>query len=96
MLDVRVARDSVYAPADADHRRNVIGAVILDIEQVRVRSQDCRSFGVALEPAPRGENRGGNPALDQKAHQVRVERSAARVKRERNHVLAWNSDRSRR
>ena len=63
--------------------------MILDIEQVRVRGQGCRSLGIALEPAPRGEDRGGNPVLNQKAHQVRVERAAACVKGERDNVLAW-------
>lgn len=66
------------------HRRHMVFAVIFDLEQIRMRHEDCKRLAVMFQPAGGDEDRRGNALAHQRIEDAVVGLAHAGIQRHRH------------
>ena len=72
MDNIGLSGDSIDLSSGTDYRRNMILAMIFDVEQIKMGLDDRNANGIMVEPFLGGKNGGRNAVADEKFDEVVV------------------------
>ena len=81
MRNIRVTENPIDPPVHTDDRRHVPRAVVLDLEQVRMRFDQRQTGRVMVQPTLGRKDRRGDAMVYQQLDQVTIEATTTRIQR---------------
>ena len=87
MRDIRVTENPVDTPVRPDNCRHMPRAVVLDLEQIGMRFDECHAGRVVIQPTPGRKDGGRDATIYQHLKEITIEAATARIQRQRYHVV---------